>query len=122
LELTLNLAWLVLSATLVMACRRKSAADRRRAVAVIALVCLIAFLFPVISITDDLNGGAILAETSKQKTWLAGDLAALITASFLAASLVLMSYKGYAISNHDRIRTSDPFSLHLRRRPPPALS
>jgi hypothetical protein len=118
LELTLNLAWMVLSAALIAACRRNSKADRR-AVGVIALVCLIAILFPIVSITDDLHGGALFAD-SKLKRFSA-ELAAMVTAAFVSFANPAQ-HAQYAIFHRDRPRTREPFSVHLNRRPPPELS
>ncbi|HWG87381.1 MAG TPA: hypothetical protein VN679_06325, partial [Candidatus Acidoferrales bacterium] len=75
MELALNLAWLVLSLILVILCiayGRPAFNTRAQRIAVaVSLACLIAFLlFPMISMTDDLNSGAVLAETTNSKHWL----------------------------------------------------
>jgi hypothetical protein len=121
LELTLNLVWLILSASLIIAWRRQKITGNNRAVSAIALVCLMAFLFPVVSITDDLNSGALLAETAKQKRLLFAELAALVTAAFLALSAALFNER-YALPTSNRPRALQPFVIHLKRRPPPALA
>jgi hypothetical protein len=120
-ELALNLVWLVLSAGLVIACRRQKITSDHRILGVVALICLIAFLFPVISITDDLNGGALFTETNKQKRWLFGaDLTALIAAAFLAFSLARQIEPSAPLSTN-RPRALNTFVVHLTRRPPPAI-
>jgi hypothetical protein len=121
LELALNLVWLILSAGLIIIWRRQKISGNDCAVSAIALICLIAFLFPIISITDDLNGGALLAETAKQKRVLFAELAALVTAAFLVLAAALFNER-YALLTNKRSRALQPFVVHLRRRPPPALT
>jgi hypothetical protein len=111
----------MLSVGLIIAARRQKMKADHRVLAVIALICLIAFLFPVISITDDLNGGTIFAEGNKLKRWLfGGDLAALIVSAFLAFRLLRQSDSATLLSNN-RPRALKPFVVHLNRRPPPVL-
>lgn len=90
----------------------------------IALVCLIAFLFPVISITDDLNGGAILAEATRSKRWMPSvELFAIVATGLLAAFYALRSTwrDGSILAEASRL-PQQVFAFHSSRRPPPAIS
>ena len=84
----------------------------------ISLICLIAVLFPVISITDDLNGAAMLADG---KRWLFSvELAAVILAAF-AAELTLLARLSEVFCSDNDSCSLERFSPALNRRPPPAL-
>ena len=70
LELTLNLAWLALSAALLLAggwYGGLARSDHNRGLIVLTLVCVVCLLFPVISATDDLNSSPAISEGSKLK-------------------------------------------------------
>src|SRR5215472_9909155 len=73
-ELILNLVWLGISlAALTVGCVKVADTQQgwRRGATVVALLCLICLLFPVISATDDLNNaGPAMLETSKLKRLL----------------------------------------------------
>ena len=127
MELTLNLAWLILSAGLVVlgVAYGKSGhrTSEQRIAAAIALVCLIAFLFPVISMTDDLNSAAVLPENSQNKQWLVmSSMFAVVTAGFVAAFAAQSSTwaDGSILAESPR-KSQDAFSFDLSRRPPPAI-
>src|SRR5690349_9353491 len=72
LEFALNMMWAVISAAMLGMFVRE--ASRRRlqrkdllvAVAIVAIIC---FLFPVISITDDLNSAPVFGEASRGNDW-----------------------------------------------------
>ncbi len=71
MELALNLVWLALSvsafAVLVKWSIRQPAgasSRRRQQIVTTAVVCLVALLFPIISITDDLAHDVLLADTT----------------------------------------------------------
>jgi hypothetical protein len=117
LELTLNLAWLVLSAALVITCRKPKSVERR-AVLVIALICLIAFLFPVISITDDLNGATVF--TDGKRSLFSSGLVALAVSAFVAA-MAGLSLLTEVMRNENDSCSLEKCSPALNRRPPPAL-
>lgn len=129
MELALNIAWLVLSAALVLLTSiRQSplfAPKRQRVAVAIALACLIAFLFPVISITDDLNSGAILAETAKSKRWAPfAELFAIVATGLLAAFSAHQrsTWADGSILAESVRAPQELFSFHCSRRPPPAIS
>jgi hypothetical protein len=74
MELALNLAWFILSTAAFSAVARWSvrqpagAASRRRQIVVGATVlCLVALLFPIISISDDMSHDVLLAEASVKR-------------------------------------------------------
>jgi hypothetical protein len=95
-ELALNLVWSLLSAALLVAAgihlfSTASVESGRRAMAVIALVCVISFMFPVISMTDDISSSAIIIEPVKLKMWLSP---AAIACLFV--SCVLLDFKSSA--------------------------
>lgn len=127
MELGLNIAWLILSASLVIlgvACGKagRRTSEQRIAV-VIALTCLIAFLFPVISMTDDLNSAAVLPETNQSKQWIGmTGMFAIVTAAFVAAFSAQSSAwaDGSILAAPPRI-SQHAFSFDLSRRPPPAI-
>jgi hypothetical protein len=69
-ELTLNLVWLLISAAVLILCYSRSAISpgrRGRVIAALAMVCVACLLFPVISMTDDLNSSPALPEGNKFK-------------------------------------------------------
>ena len=70
MELALNIAWLIVAASLAFFCGAHALSfteSERRVAALIALVCLIWVLFPIISITDDLNTTQSIVETTAVK-------------------------------------------------------
>ncbi len=65
MELTLNLAWMMLAALMVWRWMRQAPRESEsRRTELIALVAIILILLPIISVTDDLIAGQSLAETS----------------------------------------------------------
>ena len=72
MELVLNLVWALLtllSFGLWLAYGRSPAHKHQYFPAIIALICVAGFLFPVISISDDLLASPALCESSKVKKW-----------------------------------------------------
>jgi hypothetical protein len=71
LELLLNIVWvLIVTASLLFWRRLSSASDhcsRRPVTALVALVCILVLLFPVISATDDLHVAEFAMEDSGRK-------------------------------------------------------
>jgi len=127
LELALNLAWLVLSLILVILCiayGRPAFNTRAQRIAVaVSLACLIAFLlFPMISMTDDLNSGAVLAETTNSKHWLpAIALFSLLgTGLLIAFSAQSSTWADGSILSELGDPSQQMLSFHMNRRPPPA--
>ena len=124
MELLLNLVWLALSAGVIGffgACLIAKTNGRERMAGWIALVCVVCLLFPVISMTDDLNSSTAMAEPSKLKKLL---LPAQMIVGLLAHVFV------YSAPQHVWARLTDERSLRpqqvalsfkLHRRPPPSL-
>jgi hypothetical protein len=125
LELALNIVWLVLSAFLVLSCtiwaKPEQNSKGQRIVVAVALACLIAFLlFPVISMTDDLASGAVVADSTNYKHWIpTAQLCALVAAAVLIASSALSGAWADTGIAAQRVPHRQAFSFHLRRRPPP---
>jgi len=124
-ELALNLFWAGLSATLLaLWFTRLSAfgADRRFAVALLALLCVICVLFPVISMTDDLNASPAEPETVKSKLALMADFQ-------VSDGTLLLVYDPYESRFHHQVEAQPDYlppvhsylSFLLTRRPPPAV-
>jgi peptidoglycan/LPS O-acetylase OafA/YrhL len=123
-ELALNIAWLIVAVGLLLVCgaRALSLPEKgRRITALIALACLIWLLFPVISITDDLDSGQFVFEASAVKK--PNHLPNLFQALLLPASLVSApDQTAWRETNlhADLCRiTEEFFPFDLLRRPPP---
>lgn len=126
MELALNIAWLILSALLVLFCsiwgRPAFNSKGQRIVVAVALACLIAFLlFPVISMTDDLTSGAVAADTTNYKHWIpTAELWALLAAGLVIAfSAQSSAWADGSILAQSVVPSQEAFSFHLSRRPPP---
>ncbi len=127
LELALNLMWVAASAMLILSCVRaefRIQAKHRRLIIAVALVALICFLFPVISITDDLNSGSVYAESPRSYEWSSGvhHVAALWYTAVDVYSPETVRYATDINSVQDATQQSDAFSFNLSRRPPPQLT
>lgn len=127
MEVTLNIAWLLLSLALIAMCSFQGRAEHHsrahRLAVAISLACLIAFLlFPMISMTDDLNSGAVVFESSNPKHWVPFvQLFALLGTGLLVAFSAQSSTwaDGSILSEFGR-PFQEMFSFHMSRRPPPA--
>lgn len=124
MELALNIAWLVTAAGLLLLCgaRALSFTERRRRItALIALACLIWLLFPVISITDDLNSSqSVFAATTVKKPPQPADVAGALLPLILVISVP--SQLAWRKANLDADLSSitqECFAFDLSRRPPP---
>jgi hypothetical protein len=125
LEIALNLVWLGVSVALLIICGihvARAGKDRSRGMAAVALVCLICFLFPVISMTDDLNSsGPALLEPSKLKRILLYAPAIVTLLSWIA--LQMPQENGWAVLERQRdagLPLQEILTFSLSRRPPPA--
>jgi hypothetical protein len=126
LEVTLNLVWLGVSLVLLVVSGMhlaRSGADRSRGMAAVAVVCLICFLFPVISITDDLSSAApALLEPSKLKKLMPSTQAILTLLPWLM--LQKPQEIKWAVPDRQqdvRLPSQHILTFSLSRRPPPAL-
>lgn len=123
LELILNIVWAVIAATLLFFWSRPCltrAGARRSGFALLALLCVICILFPVVSMTDDLNASPAEPETAKSKLAL---LPHFLTTS---GSWMLVHDPNASAFRHE-IEVQEDFgppahaflSFFLTRRPPP---
>jgi hypothetical protein len=123
LELILNLVWVGIAATLLFFWSRPHltrAGARRSGIALLALLCVICILFPVISMTDDLNASPAEPETVKSQL-------AMVTPFLLTGVLWVLVYDPNASTFCHEIESQEDFGLpshaflsfFLTRRPPP---
>jgi len=127
LELALNLVWLVLATVsfLLGAMHARAVARSYSNFAIAtALICISCFLFPVISISDDLNNTPALCETSKSKGSVSTDD---LTKVPLLSELVAPPRPGPAVGHAAQLFAQVPISreqvwFNLDRRPPPQRS
>ena len=90
----------------------------------ISLACLIAFLlFPMISITDDLNSGAVVAEGATPKHWVPPiELFALVgTGLLIAFSAQSSTWADGSILSELGSPFQELLPFDMSRRPPPAV-
>ncbi|HLY98150.1 MAG TPA: hypothetical protein VKT33_03700 [Candidatus Angelobacter sp.] len=125
MELVLNLAWLALCLGLLVffgPSLKKPAAGRTRGAALVAMLCILFLLFPVISISDDLNADPAILEATKFKNFLV--LIQLLAA--LVAGVVVLALPSSRVLWARRTEKSvvpmlGVFAADLFRRPPPSL-
>lgn len=123
MELILNIVWAVIAATLLFCWSRPRltrTGARRSGIALLALLCVICILFPVVSMTDDLNASPAEPETVKSQLAMA--------APFLPTSgLWMLVHDPNASAFCHEIEVQEDFgppahvflSFFLTRRPPP---
>jgi hypothetical protein len=124
-ELVLNLVWVLLallSFGLWLAYGRSPAHKHRHFSAIIALICVAGFLFPVISMSDDLLSSPALCESNKVKKW-GGAFAAKVL-FFVGALPVLTEPALRTAGLHSPVSHSslELAWSNLDRRPPPPPS
>jgi hypothetical protein len=127
-ELTLNIVWAGIAATLLLFWAGRSSEPRlahldarRTATALLALLCVICILFPIVSMTDDLNASPAEPETAKSKL-------ALLPHFLMTSGLWTLVYDPHASVFHHEVEAQEAFappahaflSFLLTRRPPPA--
>ncbi len=122
-ELTLNLVWLGIGAALLVLQITPSfvhAQKRRTGIALLALVCVICLLFPVVSITNDLNAGPVDTESGKVKS-------ALLHHFLMASSVWTLVYDPHESAYRHEVNAQPDYqfpvysflSFRLTRCPPP---
>lgn len=126
MELALNLAWLVVTALLLLLCGARALSfpdKRRRIIAVMALACLIWLLFPIISITDDLNAGQFVfqASATREATQLTDPAPALPSPPVAVSAPCQSAWRETNLHADLCDITQESFAFDLRRRPPPQL-
>jgi hypothetical protein len=123
LELILNIVWAGVAATLLLFWSRPCATRagaRRSGIALLALLCVICILFPVVSMTDDLNASPAEPETVKSQWAMAAPF-------LLTSGLWTLVYDPNASAFRHEIESQEDFgppshaflSFFLTRRPPP---
>ena len=127
MELALNLGWLVISAAVFGFFSRYLVAqgpERNLAVGLIALVCVICLLFPVVSMTDDLNSSPAMPEATKLKKLLPS--VQLVIGLFSHALIHAPGegvWSALVFKQEQKPSQQELLSFDLSRRPPPrALS
>ena len=137
MELTLNIVWAGIAATLLLFWGRSpgrslgrsleprlAGADlRRSAIALLALLCVICILFPIVSMTDDLNASPAEPETAKSQL-------ALLPNFLMTGGLWVLVYDPHASVLHHEVEARETFtppahaflSFLLTRRPPPSAA
>lgn len=128
MELLLNLVWLALAIAATARCIVWAAgeSDRRRIVAVaLATVCVVALLFPIISITDDLHESvAVLEESASLRRIAVGaavhaaPLLAVVVALLTGILIPALSIFGFVIEADPSFRSSPAVSTLTFRGPP----
>lgn len=123
MEFTLNFVWALIAGTLlVIYSRTEGVSGRDRRFAFIGFLCVICALFPVISITDDLNSVPLLAEGSQARKWLVADSATSAVPGVPMEQAVMLTGMPGEIIALQALRRSQEFSLpQASRRPPPQL-
>lgn len=121
MELILNLLWAGLAIALLLLWRRFGPLEGRKGiVALLALVCVICILFPIVSMTDDLNASLADPETVKM---------AVVPHILAANGLWGMVYDPHATRFHHQVEIQADYlppihsylSFLLTRRPPPPI-
>jgi hypothetical protein len=121
-ELALNVAWVGVASFLLLLCGAHAVSfteKRRRITALIALACLIWLLFPVISITDDLNAGTSVYEATAASKGKLSEPNAAVVPAILITLVPQIAWR--EINLHADLSTiqQEFISCHLFRRPPP---
>lgn len=125
MELVLNLVWVllaILSFGLWLAYGRSPARQYRHFSAIIALICVAGFLFPVISMSDDLLSSPALCESSKVKKWsgaYAGKVLFFVRALPVLTGPALRMAGLHSQVSHSSLELA---WSNLDRRPPPPQS
>jgi len=134
-ELTLNIVWAGIAATLLLFWagrasglslgrspnpRLAHAEMRRTATALLALLCVICILFPIISMTDDLNASPAEPETAKS-------ILVVLPHFLMSDGSWTLVYDPHATVFHHEVEAHEAFappahqflSFLVTRRPPP---
>jgi len=127
MELALNLVWAGLAAALVVLwCTRATALNsaRRTSIEVLALVCLICILFPVISMSDDLSASPAEPETQQSTLAVQADFLVVNTAPGILVHDPHESWFCHQVETQPDYRSPvhSYLSFLLTRRPPPSLA
>jgi hypothetical protein len=125
LELALNLGWVVLSAAFVgfFLCLVTKRSERSELSACIALVCVLCLLFPVISMTDDLNSSPAIPEATKAKQLLpAAEFVVRLFSHVVIPAPPDRVWATLAFEPGQKLIRQEVLCFDLSRRPPPVNS
>jgi hypothetical protein len=125
-ELALNIGWLVLSAAICAFFVWQGVPTKGKAqnlgIACIAILCMVCLLFPVVSMTDDLNSSLAMPEATKLKRLI--DLTQGVHLFSFALTLViyapqLRNWAALALEQQQKPADQARLYFNLNRRPPP---
>ena len=126
MEFGLNLLWAVVSLALLLGTRKTVHSRSERIVRAIATFSLVCVLFPIISITDDLNSAPAIVEArqspeagaqNQHSSGPAGALLALIPAHAFTPT----QHQQEKVSTTVIAPLRDLFAFNQSRRPPPSF-
>ena len=129
MELILNIVWAGIAATLLLFWGRlpeprlAHAGMRRTSTTLLALLCVICILFPIVSMTDDLNASPAEPETAKSQL-------ALLPHFLMSSGSWTLVYDPHATVFQHEVEAQEDFappvhaflSFLLTRRPPPSAA
>lgn len=125
LEFALNVLWAMVSLTLLFGAKKMAPrAQAHRVLRVLAAFSLVCILFPIISITDDLNSAPAIVETrqsvevtsqNQHSSGPAGAMPALLPVH----SITLTAHHYESVSATTLLLLPNRFAFNQSRRPPP---
>ena len=125
MELALNLGWLVISiaAFLFFVGRFRTKNETQSLViACVALACVVCLLFPVVSMTDDLNSSPAMPEATKFKRPFSSNQVVIHQFSFVTCPLAqTWAVLALAFDQEQKQAQLELLSFDLHMRPPPAF-
>jgi hypothetical protein len=122
MELALNLGWFAIaSAVFAFSLWHLSAKgeSRKLVTACIALACVVCLLFPVVSMTDDLNSSAAIPEATKFKIFILPQV--VIHLFSFVACVQECIWATLFLEQEQKPAYQERLSFDLSRRPPPAV-
>ncbi len=121
MELALNLGWSVISiAAFVFFVRRAKDETQSLVIACVALACVVCLLFPVVSMTDDLNSSPAMPEATKFKRPLSSNQVVIHEFSFVVRPQE-RTWAVLALEQEQEPAQQELLSFDLNMRPPPAF-
>lgn len=123
MELALNLGWFVISIlAFVFFVRRFRAKNETQSlvIACVALACVVCLLFPVVSMTDDLNSSPAMPEATKFKRPFSLNQVVIHEFSFVVRPQE-RTWAVLALEQEQEPAQQELLSFDLNMRPPPAF-
>jgi high-affinity Fe2+/Pb2+ permease len=123
MELALNLGWFAISVAIFLFFGwylvRKNG-EQNFVIACVALICVVCLLFPVVSMTDDLNSSPAMPEATKfKKIFLSAQVVIHLFSSVLIRPAQERTWASLIFGNEGKPPSQDCLSFDLSRRPPP---